>query len=179
MRTRGKMVVGVAVAWLVSGGMFLSNEAQAVAGGRATAPSEVAFARLAALAGSWEGVQQGVAVILTYTLTADGTALMEEMRPAGSAPMITMFSVDGDRLLATHYCSAGNQPQMATGPIASASSPSLEFSLLRVTGLKTRGDWHNTGLALILEDADHLTQRWSYEDHGKTGINVFHYARKR
>jgi hypothetical protein len=178
MRTRAKMVVGAA-AWLVSGGMFLSNEAQAAAGGRAMAPSEAAFARLAALAGEWEGMQQGVAVILTYTLTADGTALMEEMRPAGSAPMITMFSVDGDRLLATHYCSAGNQPQMATGPIASASSPRLEFSLLRVTGLKTHGDWHNTGLVVILEDADHLTQRWSYEDHGKTGINVFHYVRKR
>jgi hypothetical protein len=25
-----------------------------------------------------------------------------------------MFSVDGDHLIATHYCSAGNQPQMTT-----------------------------------------------------------------
>ncbi len=179
MRTRARMAVGVAAAWLVSGGVFLSNEARAAAGGRAMAPSEAAFARLAALAGEWEGTQQGVAVTLTYTLIADGTALMEEMRPAGSASMITMFSVDGNRLLATHYCSAGNQPQMATGAIASADPPSLEFSLLRVTGLKTPGDWHNTGLAVSLEDVNHMTQRWSYEDHGKTGTNVFHYARKR
>ena len=31
----------------------------------------------------------------------------------------------------------------------------------------------------FLEDADHMTQRWTYQDHGKTGTNVFHYARKR
>jgi len=179
MRTRPKMVAGLAAAWLVFGGGFPNNEARAAAGGRAMAPSEAAFARLAALAGEWEGTQQGVAITVAYRLIADGTTLMEEMRPAASAPMITMFSVDGDRLLATHYCSAGNQPQMATGAIASTDSSSVEFSLLRVTGLKTPGDWHNTGLTVSLEDVNHLTQRWTYEDHGKTGTNVFHYARKR
>jgi hypothetical protein len=176
--TKSKIVLGAAAAWLVAGGVSLGEQARPAADGHAMPASEAAFARLVALSGEWEG-QQGIAGTLTYTLTANGTALMEVMRPAGSAPMITMFSVDGDRLVATHYCSAGNQPQMTTGPIASASSSSLEFSLVRVTGLKTPGDWHNTRLAVILEDADHLTQRWSYEDHGKIGTNVFHFVRKR
>jgi hypothetical protein len=175
--TRSTIVLGAA-AWLVAGGVVLGEQARPAVAGRAMVPSEAAFARLTSLSGEWDA-QQGVAGTLTYTVTANGSALMEVMRPAGSEPMITMFSVDGDRLLATHYCSVGNQPQMATGPIASASASSVEFSLVRVTGLKTPDDWHNTGLVVILEDADHLTQRWTYEDHGKTGTNVFHFARKR
>ncbi len=30
----------------------------------------------------------------------------------GPENMITMFHMDGDRLLMTHYCGAGNQPRM-------------------------------------------------------------------
>jgi hypothetical protein len=140
--------------------------------------SEAAFERLTSLVGEWEGAQQGVAIKVTYTLTADGSALMEEMRPAGSATMVTMFSVDGDRLLATHYCSAGNQPQMATEPIRETEAKPLAFSLLRVTGLKTPDTYHNTGLVVTLEDADHVTQKWSYLDHGKDGTSVFRYTRR-
>jgi hypothetical protein len=33
----------------------------------------------------------------------------------------------------------------------------LEFSLVRVTGLKSPDDFHNTGLTVI-QDNDHLTQ---------------------
>jgi len=90
--------------------------------------------------------------------------------------MITMFSVDGDHLIATHYCSAKNQPQMITPAIADAQKP-LVFSLARVTGLKSPGDWHNTGLTVIQEDNDHLTQEWTYQSKGKSGKTVFHYTR--
>jgi hypothetical protein len=178
MNTSAKTVVGMLAAFVVAGVGLGSSAERAATTGRAMAASEAVFARLGSLVGEWEGTQQGVVVTLTYTLTANGTALMEEMRPAGAPVMITMYSVDGDRLLATHYCSAGNQPQMATAGIASEDTGALEFSLLRVTGMKTPGDWHNTGLVVRLEDADHLTQRWSYFDHGKTGTNVFRYTRK-
>jgi hypothetical protein len=92
--------------------------------------------------------------------------------------MITMFTIDGDQLIATHYCSAKNQPQMATSTITDPEKP-LAFSLVRVTGLKSADDWHNTGLTVIQEDNDNLTQEWSYESKGKTGKNIFHFTRVR
>jgi hypothetical protein len=49
--------------------------------------------------------------------------------------------------------------------------------LVRVTGLKSAGDFHNTGLTVIQEDNDHLTQEWSYDAEGKSGKNVFHFTR--
>ena len=79
--------------------------------------SEQAFDRLTSLQGEWTGQIDGVNTTLIYTLTANGSALMEQCRPEKGPEMITMFTVDGDHLIATHYCSARNQPQMATSPI--------------------------------------------------------------
>ena len=93
--------------------------------------------------------------------------------------MVTMFTVDGDHLIATHYCNAGNQPQMMTGPITDPSARSLAFTLSRVTGMQTSQDWHNTGLTVTLEDKQHLTQVWTYEHDGKKGTNTFHFTRTR
>src|SRR5437867_10168106 len=136
-------------------GMALFVAASATFGADKT-KSEEAFDRLAALKGKWSGEQEGVKVSLIYTLTANGSALMEEFRPEKGPVMITMFTVDGDHLIATHYCSAKNQPQMVTSAITDAQKP-LEFSLARITGLKSQDAWHNTGLTLIQEDSDRLT----------------------
>jgi hypothetical protein len=140
--------------------------------------SEQAFERLASLQGEWQGMADGVNTTLIYILTANGSTLMEECRPEKGHEMITMFTVDGDHLIATHYCSANNQPQMATSAITDVQNP-LVFSLVRVTGLKSPDDFHNTGLTVIQEDNDHLTQEWLYDAKGKSGKNVFHFTRVR
>jgi hypothetical protein len=142
-----------------------------------TAKSAAAFAQLKSLAGEWDAIQDGVPVRETYTVTANGSALMAETRPANDAAMITMFTVDGGHLLATHYCSAGNQPHMiATAP--ADLHDGLAFTFDRVTGMKTPGDWHNTGITIRLDDPNHMTQTWTYLYKGKPGTTVFHYTRK-
>ena len=140
--------------------------------------SEQAFDRLTSLKGEWKGEPDGVKTTLIYTVTADGSVLMEQCRPEGGPEMITMFTVDGDHLIATHYRAAKNQPQMVTSAITDAQKP-LAFSLARITGLKSPDDFHNTGLTVIQEDNNHLTQEWSYQFKGKTGKNVFRFTRIR
>src|SRR5205809_1093603 len=140
--------------------------------------SEQAFDRLASLQGEWQGIADGVNTTLIYTLTANGSTLMEQCQPEKGHEMITMFTVDDDHLIATHYCSAKNQLQMATSAISDAQKP-RSFSLVRVTGLKYPVDFHNTGLTVIQEDNDHLTQEWSYQHKGKTGKNIFRFTRVR
>ena len=173
MRARhiGLPAVAIAVlAWVMIGATGRAGE---------QSKSALAFARLASLVGEWKGVQDGTEIQVTYTLIADGSALMEEFRPREGPTMLTLFSVDADRLLATHYCSAKNQPQMATEAIADPLAKSVAFSLVRVTGLVSPDAWHNTGLVVTLEDGDHLTQRWTYLSHGKNGTNSFHFTRVR
>jgi hypothetical protein len=149
--------------------------------GRAAGQSKaaLAFEQLTSLVGEWKGVQDGTQIDVTYTLTANGSVLMEQFRPRNGPMMVTMFSVDGDRLLATHYCAAKNQPQMATEGIADPLAKSVAFSLVRVTGLSSPDDWHNTGLVMTMEDPDRLTQKWTYLSNRKTGTNSFHLTRER
>ena len=138
--------------------------------------SEATFKQLASLVGEWDAMQDGVAVKETYTLTANGSAVMAETKPANEPAMITMFTVDGDHLIATHYCSARNQPHMSGAP--GDLEEGVSFSLERVTGMKTPDDWHNTGLTITLDDKDHMTQRWTWLYKGKAGTTIFKYARK-
>jgi hypothetical protein len=163
-------VIIAVVAWAVIGAAGRAGE---------RSKSTLAFERLASLVGEWKGVLDGTETHVTYTLIGSGSALMEEFRPKNGPTMVTMFSADGDRLLATHYCSAKNQPQMATERIADPLAKSVAFSLVRVTGLSSPDDWHNTGLVVTMEDQDHLTQKWTYLSNGKTGTNVFHFTRDR
>ena len=139
--------------------------------------SVLAFERLSTLVGEWHGTESASEAKLIYRLTSDGSALMEDFLTPKSE-MITMFTVDGDHLIATHYCSVGNQPQMLTEAIKDPSSI-LVFSLSRITGLKTPDDWHNTGLSVTLEDKQHLTQVWTYEYKGQKGTNTFRFVRTR
>lgn len=140
--------------------------------------SATAFEQLASLAGDWEGAQDGFSTAIkeTYTVIANGSALMVETKAAGSSAMITMYTQDGDRIIATHYCDARNQPEMVSTEPGDLNK-GLTFSFERVTGMKTTDDWHNTGLEIKLDDKNHMTQRWNYLSKGKAGTNVFHYTR--
>jgi hypothetical protein len=141
---------------------------------------DAAFERLTSLVGQWTGIEFGEEATVTYTLIANGTTLVEETRSSNPAEtMMTMFSVRGDRLDATHYCSFRNVPDMETGPITGRENNVYKFSLVRLTGLlSSEKDAHNTGVEFVLEDKDHMTQRWTYSYKGKTGVNVFHLTRK-
>ena len=120
-----------------------------------------AFDQLKILIGHWEGKSsRGAAVSLSYELVAAGSVLMERLKPEGQSEMVTMYTLDDDRIVVTHFCSEGNQPIMQTAPITSANGK-YEFNFVRVSGLKSANDVHMVALTLTIEDRDHLTDRKS------------------
>lgn len=82
-----------------------------------TAPpptAQAVFDRLATLVGTWRGeFPGGRSHVITYRLTAGGTVLTETWTLSATRESMTVYAVDGDRLLATHYCPQGNQPRLA------------------------------------------------------------------
>jgi hypothetical protein len=143
------------------------------------ARSTPAFDQLKSLAGEWEGTNtHGSKVNLTYQVVANGSVLMERLHSADEAEMITMYSLDGDHIVVTHYCSAGNQPTMQT-PTAAAATGKYDFSFVRVSGTKTPNEGHMVSLSVSLTDKDHLTQVWTFDDHGKSMVDTFTYTRKK
>jgi hypothetical protein len=170
MKERMKHRWAMAILLAIAIAAYAENQKTPAAGSDAT------FAQMKSLVGEWKAVQEGVTVTETYKLTANGTVLMAETQSANEPAMITMITVDGDRLIATHYCIAGNQPQMvATAP--DGLHKGVAFTLDRVTGMKTADDWHNTGITITLDDSNHMTQTWTYLYKGKAGTTVFHYTR--
>src|SRR6266481_2244910 len=113
----------------------------------AQSDAQKSFDKIKTLAGSWEGhvttvPQQaeieGKLMQVSLRVTSMGNAIMHEMTGAGRPDdPITMFYVDGDRLLLTHYCDAGNRPRM-TGKM-SPDGKTVEFDFLDVSGNTERG----------------------------------------
>ena len=78
---------------------------------------------------------------------------MHEMTSAGSPDdPITMFYVEGDRLLATHYCDSGNRPRME-GKI-SPDGKTVEFNLVDIVG-NTQHGYMNRITFTIVDDSHH------------------------
>lgn len=134
----------------------------------AKSDAEKSFEKLKTLEGSWEGPMttvpqmaeaEGKIAQVSLRVTSTGNALMHEMRIRGLPDNpITMFYVDGNNLLLTHYCDAGNRPRME-GKV-SPDGKSLEFDLLDVAGGTQHGHMHHMMFTII--DANHHTEEWTY-----------------
>ncbi len=121
--------------------------------------AQKAFEKLKTLAGSWEGSIVGMSTHITIRVTSSGNAILHEATGPGRPDNpITMFYVDGDRLLLTHYCDAGNRPRMV-GKI-SPDGKTVEFNFLDVSGSTERGMMNHIVISMI--DANHHTEEVTY-----------------
>ena len=126
------------------------------------------FNRLKDLAGTWTGsvtttphIPQFEPKSLSVSLrvTSMGNALMHEIKAEGHPDdPITMFYLDGDKLLLTHYCDAGNRPRM-TGKL-SDDGKTVDFDFLDVAGNLKPGHMQHAAITFI--DADHHIEEWTF-----------------
>src|SRR5690349_7224531 len=125
-----------------------------------------AFARLKTLVGEWEADTQMGKAHVSYELIAGGTALVERFSAEKEPAMLTVYHFDGNRLMLTHYCTAGNQPRMQAGPF-NPETGELEFRFLDATNLATpaAGHMHNAQMRII--DRDHFTSQWQFFENGQ------------
>jgi hypothetical protein len=120
--------------------------------------AQQSFDKLKTLAGFWEGQ----VTTLPPQAEIEGK-LMHEMTGAGRPDdPITMLYLDGDRLLLTHYCDAGNRPRMVGK--ASPDGRTVEFDFLDVAGSTQYGHMHHAVFTVI--DANHHIEDWTYMQPG-------------
>ena len=101
--------------------------------------AQKAFDQMKSLAGSWQGTIMGISINVTIRVASSGTAILHEATTDGGRPPnheITMFYVEGDRLLATHYCDGANRARFE-GKLSPEGKTS-EFNFLDVSG-NTKG----------------------------------------
>jgi hypothetical protein len=137
--------------------------------------AQKSFDTMKTLAGIWEGavtvdppqpdMGNGTRMEVSLRVTSRGNALVHEMHEAGKAddptkydhPITTLY-LDGDRLLLTHYCDAGNRPRMS-GKL-SPDGKAVEFDFLDLSGGNQHGHMYHALFTMI--DANHHTEDWTY-----------------
>jgi hypothetical protein len=88
----------------------------------ADASARAVFDSLKALVGDWRSTAEAGATRVTWSLTANGSTLVESWTMSPTRQSLTIYTMDGERLLATHYCPQGNAPRMRyTGTDASGA----------------------------------------------------------
>jgi len=135
--------------------------------------AQTVFAKLKAIAGSWQGTvttdppdafpknpdPAKNVMNVTLRVTSMGNAIMHEMTsPARPDDPITMLYVDGDKLLLTHYCDAGNRPRMV-GQV-SPDGTQVEFNFVDITGPMKHGHMQRAMFTLINEN--HHKESWTF-----------------
>ena len=158
-------------------GLFLALAAIATSS-LAASKSQPEFDKIKSLAGNWEGkATDGSPVHINYKVVSGGTAVMEAILEKSEAQMITVYYLDGDQLMLTHYCMANNQPRMRAD--ASTSSPSaIKFSFVDATNLSRPDDGHMHAHSIEWKDADHVTQHWTWRQKGEEKVETFELQRK-
>ncbi len=126
----------------------------------AQSAAQKSFDQLKSLAGSWDGTLDGQTLHVSLRVTSKGNALMHEMKGAGPDNPITMFNLDGDRLMLTHYCDAGNQPRMVA--TVSPDGKTVVFDFVDATNLLTSQMGHMQRVTFTFIDADHHTEKWEF-----------------
>jgi hypothetical protein len=159
---------------------FAQSDAQ-----KSQSDAQKTFDKLKSLAGSWEGrvttlppqseMGDGTLMQVSLRVTSRGNALVHEMKEAGTPDdptrydhPVTMFYLDSDRLLLTHYCDAGNRPRMVAR--TSADGKTVEFDFIDVAGGTQFGHMHHAVFTLI--DANHHTEDWTYMQPGDKPVHA-------
>ena len=151
----------------------------AVAAERPAVDGAAAFSRLRSLAGEWVADTPMGKVRTTYEVIAGGTAVVERERGEHMPEMMTVYHMDGKRLLLTHYCMAGNQPRMEAGSY-DAGSDEIRFQFSGATNLAAPGAGHMHNATFRLTDDDHFSSNWQfYQDGRMKNEEKFDYTRVR
>jgi hypothetical protein len=143
----------------------------------AQSDAQKALDRFKSMVGAWTGKSaQGQPSEVTYRLMAGGTSVMAES-VMGDEAMTSLFYVDGDRLLMTHFCPSNNQPRMKA--TISPDGKTVSFDFLDATNLASPQAGHMHRAVYVFVDPEHYSEDWTWKREGKDAHFQFDLQRKK
>jgi hypothetical protein len=144
-------------------------------------PAAAALAALKALEGDWVDAEGAFgpkgAVAARYQVTGAGTTVIESFPVGTPHEMITVYHVDGDDLVLTHYCTAGNQPRMRARTF---DGKVLQFAFDGGSNLDPATDSHMHAVTLRFVGPDEIVSEWTNWSAGRSDHAAsFRLTRKR
>jgi hypothetical protein len=161
--------------------LALALAAPAVSAAESVLGADTAFQKLKGLAGEWHGTidarDSGKQATVIYKVTSGGNAVIETLFPGTDHEMLTVYHLDGKRLVLTHYCTVGNQPRMV---LARTSTPErLAFDFAGGSNINPKRDKHMHSMRLLFESNNSVVSEWDlFVDGKKQGTTRFYITRK-
>ena len=165
MKNSGKLITPVVLGVLVWLGF--ATALRAVSADRDAA---AAFDKLKSLSGQWEAQMGEHKIVTTFEVASNGTAVLERMSGHGVGDMLTVYYLEGDRIVLTHYCTSGTQPHMAAK--AAPGSDELHFKLAGTSGLTSADQGHMDEVVVRFDGSDKVNEDWTWRENGKVGQQV-------
>ena len=127
-----------------------------------------AFERIKRLEGTWQGKStKGWEERTTFKVIAAGSAVMYTSFDAHPGQtMLTVFHMDGEHLMLTHYCVAKNQPRLRATEFSEDGS-TITFTFLDATNLASRDKGHMDKALFRLNGDDRFTTKWTWYQSGQ------------
>ena len=126
------------------------------------APTNASFELIKSLAGEWTAVDEAGKKTderSEFRVTAGGSAVMEILFKGQPHEMVTMYYLEGEDIVLTHYCVLHNQPTMRLQRDGSAGVLAFEFD--GGSNIDLRKDDHMHSAVFTIADKDHFSADWT------------------
>ncbi len=162
------LLVAASLAAIVAPAMFVSAYAQVPKKTSTPESAAAAFERFKKLEGKWNGRStKGWEEVLTFKTIAGGSVVVETSFDAHpNETMMTMYHLDGDRLMLTHYCVARNQPRLVATSFSDGGK-TVTFTFIDGGNLASRDRGHMDKAVFRFVDDNHATSQWTWYQDGK------------
>ena len=128
------------------------------------------FERFKAMSGTWEEKSSvGWQGRTEVRVIGRGSAVLSTSRfkEEPEEGMADVYYMDGDRLLLTHYCEAGNQPTLVA---TESTGNRVRFTFDHGTNMASRDTGHMDEVVYVFHDSEHFTSQWSWYKNGKGSL---------
>jgi len=143
----------------------------------AQSDAQKALDHFKAMEGTWLGKgARGDNAEVTNRVIAGGTSVMADIK-MGDEAMTSLYYVDGQKLMMTHFCPSNNQPRMQA--TISPDGKTVTFDFLDATNLAFPSAGHMHKAVYSFTDADHYSEDWTWKHEGKDAHMQFEMQRKK
>ncbi|MCZ8195961.1 MAG: hypothetical protein ACK5SF_15950 [Hyphomonadaceae bacterium] len=117
------------------------------------------YEKMTTMIGEWQS-KDHPALRIVFEPTADGSVIVERWMVGERIHSMTVYHLNGEALMATHYCPQGNQPRliMESGSVENR----ISFSFHDATNLRSLEESHQHQLSFDLSKTEYITRGETY-----------------
>ena len=142
--------------------------------------AQAIFEKIKSLSGEWvhaKGQAKGQAA-MNVRVIAGGSAVVQRDFPGTPMEMVTVYHLDGDKVMLNHYCVLGNQPRLRA--TRGDQKDTIVFNFVSATNLSSPNDPHMHNGKITFVDKDSIKSTWTKWVDGKAAEeHSFEMTRKK